>query len=90
VRFSDLITLLSHLAGVVVERVSGTWLACGYGLGHEPVARPVHVVAATAAVGASICTPRRPRPPVKTSIRLNLVVAWRESTVFTEAELAQA
>ena len=39
-------------------------------------------------MAASTCTPRTPRPPGRPRLRLNLIAAWREATVFTEAERA--
>jgi alkylhydroperoxidase family enzyme len=41
-----------------------------------------------AAVFAPTCTPRTPLHAGETSTRLNLVAAWREATVFTDAERA--
>jgi alkylhydroperoxidase family enzyme len=41
-----------------------------------------------AAVSAPTCTPKTPRTPGETSTRLNLVAAWREAKVFTDAERA--
>nr|BFE98984.1 hypothetical protein GCM10020241_06600 [Streptoalloteichus tenebrarius] len=37
---------------------------------------------------ASTCTPRRAAAAGETAVRLNLVAAWPEATVFTEAERA--
>ena len=42
----------------------------------------------TAAPAASTCTPRMPSTAGESSVRINLIAAWREATVFTEAERA--